>query len=333
MAKRIVNHIKLGIFVMAGLAFLILLLYVIGSNKNMFGNTFTLKARFENVQGLKPGSNVRFGGIDAGTVKSIEVLNDTTIEVTLFVKEKMKNFIRKNAIVTITTDGLMGNKLVNLKPSKEEGPIVQEGDILYSTPSPDTDDILKVLNTTSSDIAVIASDLKFTVQRLNSSKALWGILEDESLPVNIRSSLADLKNASEKMSRAMINLNTIVSNVKDGKGSIGELLNDTTIAHNIKDAVAQIRVIESRADTLTVQMNTLVADISNKVNNGQGPVNALLENKEMTENLSNSLKNIEKGTRDFNEVMMAAKNNFLFRGYFRKLEQQKRKGATTRSNY
>ena len=90
MAKRSINTLKLGTFVIAGLGFLVMLLYVIGKNQNVFGNTFMLKARFENVHGLMPGNSIRFGGIDAGSVKKIEVLNDTTIEVTLLVKSKMK---------------------------------------------------------------------------------------------------------------------------------------------------------------------------------------------------------------------------------------------------
>jgi ABC-type transport system involved in resistance to organic solvents, periplasmic component len=64
MAKRAINNVKLGAFVLSGLFLLILLLYMIGKNRNMFGSNFILKARFENVQGLKSGNNVRYAGID-----------------------------------------------------------------------------------------------------------------------------------------------------------------------------------------------------------------------------------------------------------------------------
>jgi phospholipid/cholesterol/gamma-HCH transport system substrate-binding protein len=83
--KQTSNNIKLGVFVLAGLLFLILLLYMIGRNRNLFGRNYVLKARFENVQGLIPGNNVRFAGIQAGTVKKIQILNDTMIEVTMFI--------------------------------------------------------------------------------------------------------------------------------------------------------------------------------------------------------------------------------------------------------
>ncbi|HEU0109847.1 MAG TPA: MlaD family protein, partial [Flavisolibacter sp.] len=203
MAKRSINTLKLGTFVIAGLGFLVMLLYVIGKNQNVFGNTFMLKARFENVHGLMPGNSIRFGGIDAGSVKKIEVLNDTTIEVTLLVKSKMKNYIHKNATVNIITDGLIGNKLINIQPVKAKAPVVEEGDILYSTKALDTEEMLAVLNTTNNDIAVIAKELKQIVTRINESKVIWGILEDESLPASIRQSLYRVKTASASMATMM----------------------------------------------------------------------------------------------------------------------------------
>ena len=74
MAKQGINNVKLGAFVLAGLLFLVLLLYMIGKNRNLFGATYLLKAKFENVQGLVTGNNVRFAGIEAGTVKKIIIL-------------------------------------------------------------------------------------------------------------------------------------------------------------------------------------------------------------------------------------------------------------------
>src|SRR5665647_546677 len=119
MAKRIINNVKLGSFVLAGLICLVLLLYMIGKNRNLFGNNYVLKTRFENVQGLIAGNNVRFSGIQAGTVKSIKILNDTVIEVTMIIEKKMQSIIRKNAITSIGTEGVVGNKVVNIVPARQ----------------------------------------------------------------------------------------------------------------------------------------------------------------------------------------------------------------------
>ena len=324
MRKKKINSIKLGVFVMAGLAFLILLLYVIGKNQNMFGHTFILKARFENVHGLMPGNNIRFAGIDAGTVKKVDVLNDTTIEVTLLIRNKMKKYIHKNATISIGSDGLMGNKLLNIESAKQTAPLIEEGDILYSTIGPDPDEMLKVLNTTNIDVAIIARELKQTVQRLNTSKALWTLLEDQTIPKNLRFSLSQIKNSSDQMNELMGHLNHIVADVKNGKGTMGELLTDTAISSSIKETINRIKGIGNIADSLSFRITSVVDSISYQVNNGKGPVNALLKNKEITDRFGNSLKNIEAGTQAFNENMEAIKHSFLFRGYYKKLERQKK---------
>jgi phospholipid/cholesterol/gamma-HCH transport system substrate-binding protein len=328
MAKKRMNHIKLGIFVIAGMAFLVLLLYIIGKNENLFGKTFVLKARFENVHGLMRGNNVRFGGIDAGTVSKVDVLNDTLFEVTLLVKTKFKNYIHKNARVNITTDGLMGNKLMNIVPSRQTAPLVQEGDILFSSESIDTDEMLKVLSNTNNDVAFIAKQLKQTVQRVNDSKALWQILSDETLPGSLKASLLEIESSAGNINEMTSQLNSIVADIKKGKGTVGELLVDSSIAENINDAIDKIRKVGVNADTLTSRINALVSSINDNVNNNNGTVNALLKDRQMKDNLAASMKNIEKATKAFNQNMEAIKHSFLFRGYFRRLEKQKIQDST-----
>ena len=101
MAKKLISDVKLGVFVLAGLLFLVILLYMIGKNRNMFGSNFVLKARFENIQGLVAGDNVKFAGIQAGTVKNINIINDTLIEVTMVIEKRLSTIIHSNAVASI----------------------------------------------------------------------------------------------------------------------------------------------------------------------------------------------------------------------------------------
>lgn len=91
MVKKTINNLKLGIFVLAGLLVVIISLYMIGRDTNLFGKNYTLRAHFENVQGLTPGNNIRYSGIQVGTVKKVKILNDTLIEVTMLIDLKMKD--------------------------------------------------------------------------------------------------------------------------------------------------------------------------------------------------------------------------------------------------
>ena len=60
------------------------------------------------------GNNVRFAGIDVGTVQRIEIISDTLVKVTMVLDNKVLKFIHKNAVASVGTDGLMGNKLINI---------------------------------------------------------------------------------------------------------------------------------------------------------------------------------------------------------------------------
>lgn len=331
MAKRILNSIKLGLFVLGSLLFLVILLYMIGKNRNLFGATFVLKARFENTQGLVTGSNVRFSGIQSGTVKKIKILSDTVIEVTMLIDKKMLNIIRKNAVVSIGTDGLVGNKLVNIIPARKPGPLAVEGDILISKKAVSTDDILQTLYNTNNDVAVIAANLKSTVQRINNSNALWNLLNDQSIPQNFKISLANIRLATFKAGNMVDNLNAIVTDIKNGKGTVGALLTDTSFAKNLNEAVEKIKSVGDEADSLAGEINHLVVGIRQDVNHGKGAINALLKDSLMVLKLNSSLDNIQKGTEGFNENMEALKHNFLLRGYFRKQKKQKLKENNSNS--
>lgn len=325
MAKQMVNNIKLGVFVMAGLLFLILLLYMIGKNKNLFGSNFILKARFENVQGLQTGNNVRYAGIESGTVKKITILNDTVVEVMMVIDDKMKSIIRKNAIVSIGTDGFVGNKVVNIIAVKQLAAAAEDGDVLQSKRPLDTDEMLRTLNRANNDIAVITHNLRETMQKINNSSALWNLLSEETLPKNIKQSALNIKLASEKANSMAADLQTVITNVKNGEGSLGILLTDTAFTYNLNEAVKKIKTVGDEADSLSQQINQVVKGIEYDVNNGRGAVNAVLKDTMIVIKLNNALDNIQKGTDGFNQNMDALKHNFLFRGYFRKLEKQKQK--------
>lgn len=327
MAKKVINTVKLGAFVIAGLLFLIILLYMIGRNRNLFGPTFLLKAQFENVQGLVPGNNVRYSGIEVGTVKRITIISDTVLEVDMLINEKMKHIIRNNAIVSIGSDGLMGNKVVNIAPVRLPAPLVAAGAVLPVRTPISTDDILQTLSNTNQDVAVIAAQLKTTVQRINNSTAAWKLLNDDQLPLYINGAAADVQLAAARVANMAGDLQYIVSNVKNGKGPAGALLTDTAFARHLQEAVVNIETVGSKATELAGTFTALTQAVQQDIQTGKGPVNALLKDSVMVAKINNSLTNIETGTAAFSQNMEALKHNFLFRGYFRKLEKQKAKTA------
>jgi phospholipid/cholesterol/gamma-HCH transport system substrate-binding protein len=260
-----------------------------------------------------------------GTVKRIKIVNDTLIEVTMNIEKRMLPIIKKNAVVSIGTEGFVGNKVVNIIPSKQQGPLAKEGDTLLSGKTLDADKMLQTLSKTNDDIAVIAEGLKTTIERINKSSALWTLLDDPSLPKNVRASIGNIRLATVKASRIVDDLGNVVEDIKEGKGSVGAVLKDTMYAQNLNDAILKIKSAGSKVDSIALEINEVVMDIKYDVKNGKGPYSALLNDSAMVSKINISLDNIQKGTDGFNQNMEALKHNFLLRGYFKKLERKKAK--------
>ncbi len=151
------------------------------------------------------------------------------------------------------------------------------------------------------------------------------LINDESIPENLRISVATFRSTSAKALKLANDLDEIIVGVKNGEGSLGAILKDSSIANNLNDAISKINKVGDEADSITIEINKLVKGIQEDVSQGNGTVNALLKDSMMVKKLETSLDNIQKGTDGFNSNMEALKHNFLFRGYFRKLERQKKK--------
>ena len=94
MKEQTRNKVKLGAFVLMGTLFLILGLYFIGSKKNIFRSTISISASFNNVGGLMPGNNVRFNGINVGTVSKVYAISDTAIKVEFTIEESYEIYFQ-----------------------------------------------------------------------------------------------------------------------------------------------------------------------------------------------------------------------------------------------
>src|SRR3954465_4658966 len=92
---------KLGLFVITGLLLFVCTIYFVGKQKNLFGATLHLHAQFKSVSGLKEGNNVRFSGINIGTVDGIELIADPSVMVDMVIKKEVQQFIRTNALASI----------------------------------------------------------------------------------------------------------------------------------------------------------------------------------------------------------------------------------------
>ena len=298
-----------------------LMLYWVGKDTNMFSSNIILKARFQNVNGLMPGNNVRSSGIQVGTVRTITFINDSTIEIEMAIDEEFKKFISKNALVNIGSEGLMGNKIVNIIPGKGEAPEVVDGDLLASKKNPDTDEMLKILYETNNMVAQIAVSVKSTVDQVNNSTTIWSLLNDAAVSSNIKTSLVNIKEATEDLSVFMEEMELIAHKIESGNGPAGTIINDTTISSDLITATKEIRIMASDANKMIQNLSSSLQEVTDQIKNGEGTAQAVLSDTAMVNKLNRTLDNIEQGTKAFNENMEASKHSALLKGYFRKKEK------------
>lgn len=324
MKTKKLDNARLGLFVLAGLLFLVLTLYMIGRNRNLLGSSFILKAMIHNANGLVPGNNVRFKGIDVGTVKSISIASDSEIYISMIIDQKVKPFIKKNAIVSIGSDGLMGNKLVNINSVPGTSEIVKNGDILASLKPIETDEMLRTLNTTNENIEKITSNLYEITVKLNSSNSLWTLLSDTVLTQDLKIAVNEFRIAGSHTVKMTDGAKDIILGFKDGHGLASRLFGDTTLSNQLTSSLEEIRVA-------SIQTSQIVRDLKIVVDHlkqGEGTAGLILSDTTMRHNLEKSMQHIEQGTDRFNQNMEALKSNFLLRRYFRNLEKKSRQDKT-----
>jgi len=199
--------LKLGMFVMIGLVLFVGTIYFVGKQKNLFGNTFHLKARFKTVSGLKEGNNVRFSGINVGTVDGIELITDTSVMVDLVIKNNVQQFIKTDAFASIGSDGLMGDKVLTISPGIA-GSQVKNNDIIQSKSAVEIADIMASLKTSVDNAGVITAQLAQLSYKLNNGNgALAKMISDEGFSNSLQNTLTNLQTSTGEFAQFTTNLN------------------------------------------------------------------------------------------------------------------------------
>lgn len=321
MDKTTSRNFRLGLFVLTGTLALIYGLYMIGSNRNIFGSTFQVNALFKNVNGLMKGNNVRFGGIDVGTVQDVKIINDSSVRVIMVIETDAKKFIRKNALAGLGTDGLMGNKLVNIVPGTGNAAEVEMGDTLGTVKPIGTDEMLRTLGRTNDNIVVITDNLKKMTMNFSEKNSLWGVLMDTVAADNIKKSIVNIRLTSSHIGEASDKLEDIINNINKGKGSIGLLLTDTSLSGEIRHSIVNLRKTSENTVIISGDLNK----ITNNMDSGRGTVGKLLTDTSLVQKLNVTMDNMKRASKGLNEVIEGIKHSWPLKGYFKKQENERQK--------
>ena len=266
MKKNISSKIRLGIFISLGIAVFIVAIYFIGEKQQLFRSTFRVSGVFKDVGGLQAGNNVRLSGINVGTIDNVSIISDTSVRVDIVIDESTRRFIKKDAVASIGSEGLMGNKALIISHGTGDKKIIEDNDIIATIQPTDIDAILKSLKTTIDNTSAITGDLAKIATNIESGKGTIGrLMMDKEWRQNFETTIINLKEGSDgfrvlmdkanEMDKILISLESTIENtnkitndlssitgsIQSGDGIIGRLFMDQSMGQNFDSIMVNLK--------------------------------------------------------------------------------------------
>lgn len=284
--------IRLGLFVLGGLALFVIAIFIIGKQKNMFNPVFKLTTTFYNVSGLQVGNNVRFSGINVGTVDNITIINGSTVKVDMLIRKEIKQFIKTDCKVAVGSEGLIGDRLLTISQGSPEAPLVKDDQLLSSSEPVETDAIIASLQVSAGNAEVITQQLAVVMLKINSGRGTLGrLIHDSIIAQNINKTIANFETTSKDLDETM----------KATKNNISEIM------ESFQKTAGNAEVSTKQLEEIMVSMNS-----------GKGTLGRLIRDSVTSQNIDTTLMNLKNSSKGLDENMEALKHNFLLRGYFKK---------------
>ena len=346
MKKSKRNTVRLGIYIAAGITLFIVAIYIIGSGKNLFQINVKVTALFEDVKGLKVGANVRFTGIDVGTVTKTVILSDSAVMVEMAIEDKVTPFIKKGTVATIASEGLMGSKIIVLLPGSPDEESIEKGDVLATIEAVEIDDILREIKVSSERISEVSNNLIDITDKMNRGEGIFGkIFTDTAFAYNLSQSSKNLEEISARVNRGegligrlfadtlfssnldsatmsiaeiSDNLEDITDKISRGEGIFGTLFTDTTLTSNIYAASKNLNRSSKNLEELTIGM----MDITGQISHGQGTINKLLVDSVFADSLDVTLYQLNQTLREVEQASEALQRSGFVRAFSKKEKEK-----------
>ena len=314
------RSILVGLFVLIGIIILVLGIMTLGGQQKKFVKAIHVTAVFDDIGGLQPGNNIWFSGVKIGTVRKINFFGDSQVEVEMNVEEKVVEFIRKNSKATISSDGLIGNKIIVIYGGTTDYPSVEEGDRLEAVMPLDTDKMMETLQENNKNLVDITNDLKVPTGKIAAGEGIVGaVMTDSTLGVNFRTILSNLERASTNSNNMLADLADF-SNKLNQEGTLAnDLVTDTSIVPDLKATLEGLRLTVENAQVLSKEFST----ITDKLNSSDNSLGLLLNDPDFAKSLKKTMENADSASYNLNKGMEALEYTWPFnKGFKRKAKAE-----------
>jgi phospholipid/cholesterol/gamma-HCH transport system substrate-binding protein len=318
--------VTVGIFIFIGLLILAAAIFTLGSQKKTFAKSVCINVIFDDVGGLQKGGNIWFSGLKVGTVKNIGFHGDSQVDVQMSIELSAVPHIHSDAKAKISSDGLIGNKIIIIYGGTPTAPTIKENDMLTSEGVASTDDMMATLQENNKNILAITTDFKSISQKLDKGEGTLGaLINDPSIAhkldataSDLQVTLANLKLVSENSKQVMANFQQFSREMNQSGNSIHDFVNDTIMYRSVTNSLAELQKATNTLHDFTVNLK----QVSSKLNQENSPLGLLLNDASSAATIKETMKNLETSSKKLDENMQALRHNFLFRRGFRKMKNK-----------
>ena len=309
------KRVAVGVFIFLGLAILVVGIFTVGNQRKAFVKTITTKAIFDDIQGLQPGNNVWLSGMKVGTVKKVSFYGNSQVEIILSIEKQAQPHIRKDAKAKISTDGLVGNKIVVVYGGTENMPAIADNDVLQTEHLAGMQEMMTTLQASNSNLLEITGNLKAISKKLTDGQGTLGeLINDPAIADHLRSSIDHFRAASANSEKMIANLQDFSEGLHKPGGLANELVTDTTVFRQLKGTMNQLNEAANAASEFSASLRTA----GQGINDPNTPIGMILHDEETAADLQRTIKNLRVSSKELSDDLEAVQHNFLLRGFFRK---------------
>ncbi|RMF12854.1 MAG: MCE family protein [Candidatus Dadabacteria bacterium] len=271
--------IRIGAFSLVALALFSLAALVVGRKAGYFASYYRLVASFESVQGLDVGQPVWLNGVDVGLVERINLIHGDArkIEVILTIEEDYQEFIRADSVAMLGTQGLLGDKIVNITIGSPDQPALEDGDEIQTAAPLEIGDMME-------KIGEVIKSLESSFDEIE------GMLADVSEGEGTLGRLVRDSSLHDEGVSVLARVDDLLADLQRGRGTIGRLLSDSTLHDDLTEITGRLKRGEGTVGKLLVDESlytsatTAVAVLEGILKDteaGQGTVGKLLRSDEL----------------------------------------------------
>lgn len=327
--KTTKRTVIVGIFILLGVIIFAVGILTLGGQRKSFVQSVKVKAIFHDIGGLAKGDNVWYAGVKVGTIKSITFLNHSQIEVLMNIEKASREFIHKDVKAKLSSDGLVGNKIIALTGGTTTVPAIEDGDVITVEVAISTEEIMNTLQVNNKSLVEITGNLKTITGKIMKGEGSIGkLINDESIYNDLQGTMATLRKTAANTQMLTEGLAEYSAKLHTKGTLASDLVSDTVVFTRLRSTISQMETIAQGVDSVVLNLRDASTGVKENLQSENTPAGVLLNDAKTAEALKQTISNLQSSTEKLDENMEALQSNFLLRGFFRKKAKREKKEAS-----